>query len=114
VPPVPISATRRFICPGQHLRRLLLDHGALEEVRVELAPEAHGILEHEVAEVVVVEEPVLDQLVRSGTTSVMSGTSKWPMSELKNAFRRARIGFALLLKAHALIGSSARSRSRSA
>src|SRR5882672_5579295 len=43
----------------------------------------------------------------SGTTSVMSGTSKWPMSELKNALSRACIGFALRLKAHALIGSSA-------
>src|SRR4029077_16196950 len=43
----------------------------------------------------------------SGTTSVMSGTSKWPMSELKNALRRAPIGSAFLLKAHALIGSSA-------
>src|SRR5687768_3764707 len=43
----------------------------------------------------------------SGTTSVMSGTSKWPMSELKNAFKRAPIGSAFLLKAHALIGSSA-------
>src|SRR5262249_14254948 len=31
----------------------------------------------------------------SGTTSVMSGTSKWPMSELKNALSRACIGFAL-------------------
>src|SRR5262249_20569469 len=43
----------------------------------------------------------------SGTTSVMSGTSKWPMSELKNALSRACIGFALRLNAHALIGSSA-------
>src|SRR5712692_8089656 len=43
----------------------------------------------------------------SGTTSVMSGTSKWPMSELKIAFRRAPIGFARRLKAHVLTGSSA-------
>src|SRR5262249_6470100 len=43
----------------------------------------------------------------SGTTSVMSGTSKWPMSELKNALSRARIGLAFRLNAHALIGSSA-------
>ena len=37
----------------------------------------------------------------------MSGTSKWPMSELKNALSRACIGLALRLNAHALIGSSA-------
>src|SRR5215467_3217617 len=43
----------------------------------------------------------------SGTTSVMSGTSKWPMSELKIALRRAPIGLAFLLKAQALTGSSA-------
>src|SRR5205814_8227342 len=43
----------------------------------------------------------------SGTTSVMSGTSKCPMSELKNALSRAPIGLALRLKAHALMGSSA-------
>jgi hypothetical protein len=43
----------------------------------------------------------------SGTTSVMSGTSKCPMSELKSALRRAPIGLALRLKAHAFSGSSA-------
>src|SRR5690242_3421123 len=43
----------------------------------------------------------------SGTTSVMSGTSKCPMSELKNALRRAPMGLALRLNAQALIGSSA-------
>ncbi len=43
----------------------------------------------------------------SGTTSVMSGTSKWPMSELKIALSRAPIGLAFLLNAQALTGSSA-------
>jgi len=37
---------------GEHLRRLLLDERALEEVRVHLAPEAHGVGGHEVAEVI--------------------------------------------------------------
>src|SRR2546428_7132689 len=49
---------------AQHLAGLLFDHRAAEEVRVHLAPEAHGVGEHEVLEVVVVDEAVLDQLVR--------------------------------------------------
>src|SRR5215467_3906355 len=43
----------------------------------------------------------------SGTTVVMSGTSKCPMSELKIALSRAPIGFVRQLNAHALMGSSA-------
>src|SRR5215813_5181026 len=43
----------------------------------------------------------------SGTTSAMSGTSKWPMSELNRALSRAPIGLAFRLNAHALTGSSA-------
>src|SRR5262249_29542690 len=43
----------------------------------------------------------------SGTTSVMSGTSKCPMSELKIALRRAPSGLARWSKAQALTGSSA-------
>jgi len=54
----------------------LLDGGALEELRVHLAPEPDRVREHEVAEVVRGEQLVLDQLVGLGTTSVMSGTSK--------------------------------------
>src|SRR5437879_648613 len=49
---------------AQHLAGLLFDHRAAEEVRVHLAPEAHGVGEHEVLEVMVVDEAVLDQLVR--------------------------------------------------
>src|SRR2546422_7258035 len=49
---------------AQHLAGLLFDHRAAEEIRVHLAPEAHGVGEHEVLEVVVVDEAVLDQLVR--------------------------------------------------
>src|SRR5262249_38755735 len=48
----------------EHLGRLLLDYRALEEIRVHLAPEAYGVREGEVPEVVVVEQSVLDQLVR--------------------------------------------------
>src|SRR4029453_4235499 len=43
----------------------------------------------------------------SGTTSAMSGTSKWPMSELNSALSRAPMGLAFVLKAQALAGSSA-------
>src|SRR5215468_1414687 len=43
----------------------------------------------------------------SGTTSVMSGTSKWPMSELKIALSLAPNGLARALKAQTFDGSSA-------
>src|SRR5215469_5709193 len=48
----------------EHLGRLLLDYRALEEVWIHLAPKAHGVREGEVSEVAVVEQSVLDQLVR--------------------------------------------------
>src|SRR4029453_5218122 len=66
----PTSATARMSPPRgrlrEHLGRGLLDRGAIEEVRVDLAPEAHCVAEHEVAEVVVGEQPVLDELVGLG------------------------------------------------
>src|SRR3989441_3710158 len=66
VPPVQFDRASASAGPGEHLRRLLLDHRTLEEVRVHLAPEAHGVREHEIAEVVVGEQLVLDQLVGLG------------------------------------------------
>src|SRR5207244_12447785 len=51
---------------SEHLRGRRLDHRALEEVGIELAPEAHGITEHEVPEVFTVEQAMLDQLVGLG------------------------------------------------
>src|SRR6187402_2420553 len=66
----PTGATASGSSPGgglrQHLGGGLFDRGALEEVGVDLAPEAHRVAEHEVAEVVVAEQPVLDQLVGLG------------------------------------------------
>src|SRR4029453_5698873 len=44
----------------------LLPHRALEKVGVYLAPEARGVGEHEIAEVVLGDEPVLHELVRLG------------------------------------------------
>src|SRR5205823_1170702 len=51
---------------GEHLRRRLLHHRALEEVGIDLAPEAHGVGKHELAKVVVAQQSVLDQLVGLG------------------------------------------------
>src|SRR4030095_8139079 len=66
----PTSATARMSSPRgrlrEHIGRGLLDRGALEEVRVDLAPEAHRVAEHEVPEVLVGEQPVLDELVGLG------------------------------------------------
>src|SRR5881227_3902968 len=64
--PSPISCRSSPRRPRQHLRRLLLHHRALEEVGIDLAPEAHGVGEHEVAEVVLAQQSVLDQLVGLG------------------------------------------------
>src|SRR4029453_2129666 len=56
----PTSATARMSSPRgplrEHIGRRLLDRGALEEVRVDLAPEAHRVAEHEVPEVLVGEQ----------------------------------------------------------
>src|SRR5262249_59999714 len=63
---VPGLDRSRSLGRGEHLGGLLLDRRALEEVGVDLAPEAHGVAEHEVAEILLVDQPVLDQLVGFG------------------------------------------------
>src|SRR6516225_6013703 len=81
------------------------DAGAGEKARVLAAEQPHDIGKSEVAEIGCGRQPVLDHLI--STTSVMSGTSKWPMSELKIALSLAPNGLVRALKAQTFDGSSA-------
>src|SRR5689334_16387691 len=62
------ASDQRRIAPicstaGELLDHRVLDHGALEEVRVERGVQTQRVGEEELAELVRVDQPVLDQLV---------------------------------------------------
>src|SRR5690349_9397121 len=66
--PALMTSSRTFAACGssaiaEHLGSLLFHRRPGEEVGIHLAPEPHRVGEHEVAEVVIVDQAVLDQLI---------------------------------------------------